>query len=468
MTPGIRCEGLPRPRGRHTRRGQGGRAERPSWFTTPARLSGDELTQDFCASCHRGNEEFAILQKMEINNVRFQPYRIFHSKCYSDDKRISCTACHDPHEPLKQEAALLRREVPGLPRDEGPRPAAARTQAQAQHGSTLVCQVARRTASHATCRRSGRRRRTSNSRTITFASLSPTRSTRIKYLLVRLIEDPEVCDIFLWLLFWPRRSSPYRSSRGQGAAKTSAPVIAGNSPVVFAEVEPAQSKITWAHDNARSEARHLPETCGGGGALLRLRQRRLDGHLPRQQRPVGFLPAEDAAQERALPQQPRRHVHRRDGQGGRRRRHASAWARRRPTYDGDGWQDLYVTSYGPQHPLPQQRQRHVHRRDREGGRRRAGLVNAARPGSTTTTTASSTSSSRASSSTAARGTILCGDNRLGRRYYCVPRVFKPTPEPALPQQRRRHVRGREQRVGHRRRARQSRSARSRLTSTTTG
>ncbi|HKQ52150.1 MAG TPA: CRTAC1 family protein, partial [Pyrinomonadaceae bacterium] len=25
------------------------------------------------------------------------------------------------------------------------------------------------------------------------------------------------------------------------------------------------------------------------------------------------------------------------------------------------------------------------------------------------------------------GTILCGDNRLGRRYYCVPRVFKPRP-----------------------------------------
>jgi cytochrome c peroxidase len=42
---------------------------------------------------------------MEINNVRFQPYRIFHSKCYSDDRRISCTACHDPHAPLKQDAA---------------------------------------------------------------------------------------------------------------------------------------------------------------------------------------------------------------------------------------------------------------------------------------------------------------------------------------------------------------------------
>ena len=35
--------------------------------------------------------------------------------------------------------------------------------------------------------------------------------------------------------------------------------------------------------------------------------------------------------------------------------------------------------------------------------------------------------------------VVCGDNKLGRRYYCIPRVFKPTAEPPLPQQRRRHV-----------------------------
>src|SRR5437870_5743221 len=35
--------------------------------------------------------------------------------------------------------------------------------------------------------------------------------------------------------------------------------------VTFAEVPPSESKITWVHDNGRSEAHHLPETCGGGG-----------------------------------------------------------------------------------------------------------------------------------------------------------------------------------------------------------
>jgi cytochrome c peroxidase len=64
------------------------------------------LTQDFCAACHRGASEFASLKGMGVNNVRFQPYRIFNSKCYSDDRRISCAACHDPHEPLNTDAAF--------------------------------------------------------------------------------------------------------------------------------------------------------------------------------------------------------------------------------------------------------------------------------------------------------------------------------------------------------------------------
>jgi cytochrome c peroxidase len=42
---------------------------------------------------------------MELNNVRFQPYRIFNSKCYSDDRKISCIACHNPHEPLREDPA---------------------------------------------------------------------------------------------------------------------------------------------------------------------------------------------------------------------------------------------------------------------------------------------------------------------------------------------------------------------------
>jgi hypothetical protein len=105
VTIGIRCEACHGPGGQHAAAAKAGAPSAKLVFN-PRSLSGDELSQDFCGSCHRGNNEFTLLQGMEINNVRFQPYRIFHSKCYSDDRRISCTACHDPHTPLKQDAAF--------------------------------------------------------------------------------------------------------------------------------------------------------------------------------------------------------------------------------------------------------------------------------------------------------------------------------------------------------------------------
>jgi len=104
MVPGVRCEACHGPGGAHAAAGKSGQPNAGLIFN-PARLSGDELSQDFCASCHRGNEEFSLLRSLEINNVRFQPYRIFKSKCYSDDRRISCTACHNPHEVMKEDAA---------------------------------------------------------------------------------------------------------------------------------------------------------------------------------------------------------------------------------------------------------------------------------------------------------------------------------------------------------------------------
>src|SRR5215467_7815350 len=56
--------------------------------------------------------------------------------------------------------------------------------------------------------------------------------------------------------------SPLSNSR---AGQTAQPQ---NSRSVFVEVPPSKSKITWVHDNGRSEAHHLPETCGGGGLFF--------------------------------------------------------------------------------------------------------------------------------------------------------------------------------------------------------
>ncbi len=60
-----------------------------------------EDTSAFCGTCHRTWEEAVRLRLKGSVNVRFQPYRLALSKCFiGNDKRIACTACHDPHQQL--------------------------------------------------------------------------------------------------------------------------------------------------------------------------------------------------------------------------------------------------------------------------------------------------------------------------------------------------------------------------------
>jgi hypothetical protein len=59
-----------------------------------------EQTNDLCGSCHRTWETIMLLKIHGTANIRFQPYRLTNSSCFlSGDRRIACTACHDPHAP---------------------------------------------------------------------------------------------------------------------------------------------------------------------------------------------------------------------------------------------------------------------------------------------------------------------------------------------------------------------------------
>jgi len=57
-----------------------------------------EQASNFCGGCHRTWSDVVVHEDYDIGNVRFQPYRLWSSRCYDpDDRRISCLACHDPH-----------------------------------------------------------------------------------------------------------------------------------------------------------------------------------------------------------------------------------------------------------------------------------------------------------------------------------------------------------------------------------
>lgn len=70
---------------------------------------GDLSTEDisnFCGGCHRSWELVVRAGWKGPSNVRFQPYRLANSKCFNGaDPRISCIACHDPHQKVVRDVA---------------------------------------------------------------------------------------------------------------------------------------------------------------------------------------------------------------------------------------------------------------------------------------------------------------------------------------------------------------------------
>jgi hypothetical protein len=80
----------------------------------PARLSPSD-SNDFCGACHRSfaDATLSISSTGAVSTavVRFQPYRLEESKCWraTRDARLTCVACHDPHQPLNHAAASYDR-----------------------------------------------------------------------------------------------------------------------------------------------------------------------------------------------------------------------------------------------------------------------------------------------------------------------------------------------------------------------
>ena len=104
LKPGVNCEHCHAGAGAHMQAlAEGKTAPAPRKLGD---MAAEEMSQ-FCGECHRTWEAVVAQRLFGPKNVRFQPYRLANSQCFlGDDKRIRCTACHDPHvEIVRNDAA---------------------------------------------------------------------------------------------------------------------------------------------------------------------------------------------------------------------------------------------------------------------------------------------------------------------------------------------------------------------------
>jgi hypothetical protein len=104
MEPGVRCEHCHVGTSAHLIDAvQGDYASAPPKL---GKLSAEDVSS-FCGQCHRTWETVMRGHFVGEINVRFQPYRLANSKCFDGaDPRISCLACHDPHQDVvRQDSA---------------------------------------------------------------------------------------------------------------------------------------------------------------------------------------------------------------------------------------------------------------------------------------------------------------------------------------------------------------------------
>lgn len=226
-----------------------------------------------------------------------------------------------------------------------------------------------------------------------------------------------------------RRSFLRLTSLAAGSALAPWPLRAAtaavNGGIAFLDVPPEKSGITWVHDNGMSPERYLPETCGAGCAFLDYDG---DGWMD-------IYLVNSGPSDFYTPKTPIRNAlyrNNRDGTftdvtekagvpGG-----TFGMGVAVGDYDNDGYPDMFVTAYG---------RCTLYHNNGDGTftdvTAKAGLEV---PGWTTSAVWFDYDNDGRLDlfvcsfvEFSPNANIICGDNKLGRRYYCIPRVFKPTP-----------------------------------------
>ncbi len=210
-------------------------------------------------------------------------------------------------------------------------------------------------------------------------------------------------------------------------ALSSLPLLSQSPTPLFREISPAESGIRWTHDNAMSEKRYMPEAIGPGCAVFDFdNDGWMDLFFVNSGPSVFYTPK--TAPRHAL------YKNNRDGSFTDVTEKSGIAANffgmgcAVGDFDNDGWPDLLVTGYG---------RVALYKNNRNGTftdvTEKAGL-GAGKLISNWTTSAAwfdSTGSGRLDLFLCAYVDFgskppfaSCGDNRLGRNFYCVPRVFR--------------------------------------------
>jgi len=195
---------------------------------------------------------------------------------------------------------------------------------------------------------------------------------------------------------------------------------------IFEEIPASVSGIRWVHENAISADRYLPETMGPGVAFLDYDN---DGWLDI------FMVNSGAADfyQPAAPLKNALYKNNRDGTftdvtdaagvaGGLQFGMGCAVA----DYDNDGFQDILVTAYG--------RCTLYHNNGNGTFSDVTAKAGVEAPGWTTSGVWFDYDNDGRLDlflcsfvQYSVKNDVFCGDNKLGKRFYCIPRVFKPTP-----------------------------------------
>ncbi len=104
--PDVTCEACHGPGANHVAAAKSGLADQGTTLTFNPRGLNPVESVDFCGACHRTWWDVILQDSRGTKSVRFPAYRLQNSRCWGKgDPRITCVACHDPHQPLVTDAS---------------------------------------------------------------------------------------------------------------------------------------------------------------------------------------------------------------------------------------------------------------------------------------------------------------------------------------------------------------------------